>query len=254
MPFSGRRGRCCRHDPRREQRPHHVLEAYCEGLARALGLPELRPRHWLRPSLLLTAEEKAWASQIQEVTGRRDPFWLINAGTKQDYTAKAWRGYQRVVELTADRIRWVQVGSAEHLHEPLTGTALNLLGATDLRQLVRLVYHAEGVLCGVTALQHLAHWVEPGPANPLGRRQAVIVAGGREPPHWFAYPGQHVFHTIGELDCCARGGCWRSRIEPLRDGAHHNHSLCSHPRDGQGLCMERISPEAVATLLLRLTS
>jgi ADP-heptose:LPS heptosyltransferase len=233
-------------------RPIHMLEAYCEGLSHALGLERvLRPRHWLEPSIRLSAAEKGWRSQVQEVTGRPVVYWLINAGTKSDYTAKQWPYYQELVDRTRDRITWVQVGSASDQHPPLAGV-VDLVGKTSLRQLVRLVYHAAGVVCGVTALAHLAHWVERGPFT-FGRRPAVILAGGRESPHWFAYPGQQIMHTIGELDCCAHGGCWKSRVAPLREGSPSlNASLCEHPVDNAPLCMRRLLPEHVAHVVRRL--
>lgn len=230
-------------------RPVHQLEAYCESLSREIG-ETFSVKDWLAPSILLSAAEKSWTSQFQEVTGKPGPFWLVNAGIKADYTSKRWNGFQEVIERTGDRITWVQIGSTEHRHAPLRG-AIDLLGKTDLRQLVRLVYHASGVLCGVTGLMHLAHWVERGPLVPF-RRHAVIISGGRESPSWFAYPGHHVFHTIGELDCCAEGGCWKSRIRPEEDGDDKDVSLCMHPRGEQGLCMEMIDPALVAQTILRL--
>jgi hypothetical protein len=98
---------------------------------------------------------------------------------------------------------------------------------------------------------HLAHWVER-PAWVPFRRPAVIVAGGRESPHWFSYPGHHVLHTIGELDCCAAGGCWKSRVQALPDDSEHNSSLCEHPADGVGRCMRSIDPELVEHTILRI--
>jgi len=232
------------------ERPIHMLEAYCEGLAHALELPRLTPSNWLQPSITLSDDEKRWISQVQEITGKPNRFWIVNSGIKRDYTAKRWNGFQEVVDRTKERVTWVQVGSLEHDHRPMEGV-IDLLGKTDLRQLVRLVYHAEGMLCGVTALAHLAHWIERGPASPF-RRHAVIIGGGREPPHWFAYPGQHVVHTIGEFDCCAQGGCWKSRVEALPEFPEKNDSLCVHSRGNQGLCMESIRPADVAQLVLTL--
>lgn len=233
------------------QRPHHFLEAYCEGLSAALDLPPLRPRRWLEPVIRLTDEEKGWFSQVYEELGDDKPFWLINAGCKSDYTAKLWHGYQELVGLTKDCIRWVQVGAASDIHKPLDGVDLNLVGKTDGRELVRLVYHAEGVVCGVTGLAHLAHWVE----RPNGhmRRKVIVIGGGRESPHWYQYPGHHVLHTIGEFDCCASGGCWRSRVVPLGDGDKNDSSLCDYPEDGVPRCMRQVVPLNVAGLALRLS-
>jgi hypothetical protein len=46
----------------------------------------------------------------------------------------------------------------------------------------------------------------------------VVVAGGREPPHFTAYPHHQFIHTVGALRCCDDGGCWKSRTLPLGDG------------------------------------
>jgi ADP-heptose:LPS heptosyltransferase len=231
------------------QRPIHQVEAYCESLSREAG-ESFTIDDWTQPSIRLTNEEKNWASQVQEITGKPPRYWIVNAGIKADYTTKRWHGYQEVIDRTAEHVTWVQIGEAQHRHTLLRGV-LDLRGQTDLRQLVRLVYHAAGVLCGVTGLMHLAHWVER-PASIPFRRHAVIIAGGREPLSWFAYPGHQIFHTIGELDCCAAGGCWRSRVKPENDGESHDQSLCEHPRGDQGLCMEMIDPAAVAATILRL--
>lgn len=239
------------------QRPIHMLDAYCEGIACALDLPGLRPRHWLEPSIWLSDGEKRWVSQVQETTGKPTRYWLVNAGTKTDYTCKLWPFYQEVINRTKHLINWVQIGATKDIHQPLDGTLMNLTGKTDLRQLVRLVYHAQGVMCGVTALMHLAHWVER-PAHTPFRRHAVIIGGGRESPHWYSYPGHQIYHTIGELDCCASGGCWKARIEPLSVDPEKNHSLCAHPRkldSGHApLCMTMIDPAIVAAQVLRLAS
>jgi ADP-heptose:LPS heptosyltransferase len=146
------------------------------------------------------------------------PFWVVVAGGKYDFTIKWWEvaRYQQVIDHFRGRILFVQVGEEGHYHPPLRGV-LDLRGKTDLRQLVRLVYHSQGVLCPVTSLMHLAAAVETKePAN--GLRPCVVIAGGREPAHWEAYPGHQFLHRIGALSCCARGGCWRSRTVPLGDG------------------------------------
>lgn len=233
------------------QRPIHMLEAYCEGLSKTLSLPDpLRPVLWLEPSIWLTSEEKGWLPQVQELTGRPPRYWIVNAGAKADYTAKLWPYYQQVIDQTPSTT-WVQVGQLEHSHEPLKGpNVINLIGDTDLRQLVRLVYHADGILCGVTALAHLAHWVE---RKPGVFRQAVVIAGGREAPHWFTYPRQQVMHTIGQFDCCEHGGCWKSRAVALPEFPEHNARLCTHPVNGVPLCMRSITPERVASMIQQLT-
>ena len=121
-----------------------------------------------------------------------------------------------VVERFAGRILFAQVGEAGHHHPALRGV-LDLRGRTDLRQLVRLVHHAQGMLCPVTLLMHLAAAVEVGPGMPRNR-PCVVVAGGREPAQWEAYPHHQYLHTNGALRCCDNGGCWKSRVVPVGDG------------------------------------
>jgi ADP-heptose:LPS heptosyltransferase len=76
----------------------------------------------------------------------------IVSGGKYDFTIKWWdhRRYQEVVDHFREKILFVQVGEDGHYHSPLRGV-LDLRGQTDLRQLVRLMYHAKGVLCPVTS-------------------------------------------------------------------------------------------------------
>ena len=61
----------------------------------------------------------------------------------------------QVVDHFRDQILFVQVGQNGHHHPKLKGV-IDLRGRTSLRELVRLVYHAQGVVCSVTALMHLA--------------------------------------------------------------------------------------------------
>jgi len=143
------------------------------------------------------------------------------------------------------RIQFVQVGEKGHHHPPLKGV-IDLRGRTDLRQLVRLVHHADGVLCGVTLLMHLAAAVETRPGRAKNRA-CVVVAGGREPPNWEAYPHHQFLHTVGALWCCDHGGCWKSRITPLGDGDEKDgeQHLCVDPVGGLPRCMDMITPEQV---------
>jgi hypothetical protein len=70
-----------------------------------------------------------------------------------------------------------------------------------------------------------------------------VVAGGREPVHWEAYPHHQFLHTIGALPCCSKGGCWRARTAPLGDGDELDaaDSLCIDVVDGLPRCMHMIT-------------
>ena len=224
--------------------PSHFLHGFIDFLNRRLGLG-IVPTEF-RGDLHLSEAEKNWISQVQEQTGADLPFWIIVAGGKYDYTIKWWQTarFQAVVDHFRSRILFVQVGEAEHCHPGLRGV-LDLRGKTDLRQLIRLVYHAQGVLCPVTLLMHLTAAVET--KGQTRTRPCVVVAGGREPPHWEAYPQHQFIHTVGALPCCERGGCWRARTVPLgdhdeKDGPEH---LCLDVVGGLPHCMHLITPEEV---------
>jgi len=225
--------------------PYHCLHGYIEFLNERLGL-SIRPTAF-KGDIHLSDLEKSWFSQVRELTGEETPFWLVAAGGKLDYTIKWWEAgrYQEVVDHFRGRIQFVQVGAEGHYHPRLAGV-VDLRGQTDLRQLVRLVYHAQGVLCPVTCLMHLAAAVEARPGSPRNR-PCVVIGGGREPNHWEAYPHHQYLHTNGALACCAQGGCWRSRTLPLGDGSEHDDadSLCVDVAGQLPRCMDMITPRQV---------
>lgn len=196
--------------------PHHFIHGFIEYLNDHLGLA-IRPTRF-SGDIHISPLEKTWYSQVEEIVGEAVPFWIVVAGGKYDFTIKWWDHgrFQQVVDHFRDRILFVQVGESGHEHR-LLRDVVDLRGKTDLRQLVRLVYHAQGVLSPVTLLMHLAASVETRPEMPRNR-PCVVVAGGREPPHWEAYPHHQFIHRAGALPCCEHGGCWRSRSVPLGDG------------------------------------
>ncbi len=224
------------------QRPVHVMQQYTHFLTHALGVDV--PLATNRPHLYLSRQEREWLPQVQEITGKPTRYWVVNAGYKTDAATKHYPFYQEVIDRLQGKIVFVQVGRAEHQHRPLRGV-LNLLGKTDDRQLIRLVHHASGVLCGVTCLMHLAAALE---------KPAVILAGGREARTWNTYSMQTLLSTVGSLPCCRHGGCWRARVVKLDDKAEQDGSLCENPvftDPPAGKCMAMIEPGEVAGAVLK---
>ena len=225
--------------------PYHCLHGFMEFLNHHLAL-KIKPAAF-KGDIHLSEEEKSWYSQVHEVTRRAIPFWIIDAGGKYDVTIKWWETerYQAVVDHFRGRIQFVQVGACGHHHPRLDGV-IDRRGQTTLRELIRLVYHAQGVLCPVTALMHLAAAVE-GKRRRSGSRPCVVVAGGREPAHWEAYPGHQFIHTNGLLPCCADGGCWRDRTVPLGDGDARDRprNRCTDVVNGLPRCMGMIGAQEV---------
>jgi ADP-heptose:LPS heptosyltransferase len=212
--------------------PCHFLHGFPAYLNDRLGL-QIRVTEF-KGDIYVAPGEKPWMGE---------PYWLIVSGGKLDYTIKWWdpRRYQEVVDHFRGRIQFVQVGESSHHHPPLDG-AIDLRGMTSLRQLVRLMHHAEGVVTPVSLLMHLAAAVETPPGAPR-HRPCIVIAGGREPPHFTAYPHHQYLHTVGALRCCDQGGCWRSRVLPLGDGDANDtpDQLCVDVVGSLPRCMHMIS-------------
>lgn len=210
----------------------HFMQGWCEFLGMALGI--YLPLLSNRPRLYFDTPHP-----------KSGDYWLVCSGIKNDFTAKQWLGYQEVVSSLKGIVRFIQVGNAVDNHPKLDG-AEYLVGKTTLRQLFDITRKARGVLCGVSLLMHVAAAV---------RKPAVVIAGGREPVAWNAYPRQQYVHTNGALQCKDIHGrvgeaCWRTRTVPLRDGDPHDKDICEHPQNGVPKCMTMISPRMVAELVL----
>ncbi len=233
---------------RSNKAPYHFIHGFVQDLEAKLGVRI--PVTEFKGDIHLSAQETAWMSQVAEAGVTHD-FWIMMAGGKYDFTAKWWdpAAYQAVVDHFRGKILFVQCGEKSHWHPPLTGV-LNLVGKTDLRQFVRLVYHAAGVVCPVTFAMHAAAAVPTPPGRPPNR-PCVVIAGGREPAQWEAYPHHRFLSNNGSLACCLGGGCWKSRCQPVGDGDPKDRSnLCEKPVPlATGLmiprCMELIRPRDV---------
>lgn len=225
--------------------PYHFIHGFIDFLNDRLDL-KIRPTVF-KGDIHLREEEKSWMSQVHELTGFDTPFWIIVAGGKYDYTIKWWsvERYQKVVDHFKGKICFVQTGDAGHHHKPLDGV-IDLRGKTDLRQFVRLVYHAQGIITPVSLAMHLAPAVPTRPDRP-NSRACVVVAGGREPTQWEAYPSHQFLHTIGALPCCMEGGCWKSRTVPIGDGDEKDEpgNLCVDVVGDLPHCMDMITADKV---------
>lgn len=201
--------------------------------------------------LHLTEEEKA----DRRVNGR---YWLCMVGGKTDFPVKIWydRYWQQVADALAKQgLGFVQTGmiGPEHIHPRLSGpNVIDLVGAGDFREFLKLVYHAEGVICGVTGAMHMAAAIE---------KPCVVIGGAREAWWWEAYVNENkgfaeasgqfrvphrYLHTIGLLDCVPHcGGCWKNKVVP----GGKDRSICKYPvitpTMAVAKCMEIIRPEHV---------
>jgi ADP-heptose:LPS heptosyltransferase len=229
---------------RSDARGIHFMQAACEHLAGVVGRPV--PLAVAAPTVHLTAEEKGWMPQVEEVTGRKGPYWVVNAGHKPDFPAKHWgaHNWRALAAALRGRAVLVQVGEAGtgHTHDLIGEGVIDLRGKTSLRQLARLVFHAAGGVGPSSLLMHLCAAL---------RRPYVLVAGGREPRAWQSYPLQTMFSAVGTLTCCREAACWKSGVGPEAAPG----SRCERPVPGPGgawvpECLERTRPEDVAAAVL----
>lgn len=206
--------------------PYHFVHGFSSFLEHKLGVRI--PVSKFKGDIHISEDEKTWISQVEEL-GIKDDFWIINAGGKPDYTSKIWFPdyYQEVVDHFKGLITFVQVGENHHLHPELKGV-INLIGKTDIRQFIRLMYHSVGVLCPVTFAMHAAAAVPVKEGRPLNRA-GVIVASGMEGFQWEAYPHHRFLGLNGCLPCCDNGGCWKARCMKVKDGDSKNDDLCLYP-------------------------
>lgn len=213
---------------------YHRLHTFAQDLAEKLGLTSYIPLGEMKGVVTISDTERSWMSQVEEA-GNFNNFWIISTGGRAEKSASWWDPYryQDVIDEFRGKITFVQVGLRDEHHPRLEGV-IDLVGQTDLRQLIRLMYHAGGYVGAPGFLGHLAAAVPCKPFERSGRprsptRAAVLIGGGREPYQWYAYEGQQILHTNGMLSCCERGGCGKSRCEIPHRLDPSPEQLCSLP-------------------------
>lgn len=201
----------------------HFADGHRRHLEEVLGISI--PNSGLVPEIFLTQDERLWPSPALGKGGYDGAYWVINAGSKNDFPLKQYHRYQEVVDLMIDRVKFVQVGDKAHNHPALKGV-IDLRGKTNHRELFRLVYHAHGVLSCVSYPMHIA---------AAFQKPTVVVAGGREGTRWELYPNHRFLYTNGALPCCAYDGCWKSKLDE-----------CAALKESYPLCMWLIEPRMIA--------
>jgi len=167
-----------------------------------------------------------------------------------------------VYKLRDAGINLVQCGSEARAHtNPHLDGVLSVVGETDLRDMLWVLYHADGVICSITAAMHMAAVFD---------KPCVCIAGGREHWWWEAYvnvAGVETFgpysqpvtvphrylHTQGLLDCCATKGCWKNKARRIQGDRHK--SYCKMPSDdgyGQIIpkCMGMVTVEHITEAVM----
>ena len=235
------------------QNAYHAVHSYAHDLGRKLGVDfEVTT---LRGDITISAQEQSWISQVQEL-GIPHGYWIVVTHGSGDLPVKHWplEWYQEVVDAFRGKITFVQVGRAADGHRRLRHV-VDLVGKTDLRQLIRLVYNSCGVVGPSSLLMHLA---AAAPMPPFDNRRqrlpclrpCVVIAGGREPWQWYSYSTHQILNTNGMLPCCAQGGCWRKKVKALAEGEIPEDDTCVAPvKAGHAVyiakCLHMITPAMV---------
>lgn len=241
----------------------HFIEMLSRGLSESLGvdIPMTEPNGDLHLSSVECSRN------VADIVGTEKPFCLLAASFKPSCHTKKWPGeyYQAVVDALKDRIDFVQVGhestifphqadwltshDEKHYSWPLTGV-INKVGKTPIRDLMLAVRGATIVLGQITFVQHLAAALR----KPDGSRiPHITIAGGRESQFVTQGHANHVLHTIGSMDCCKDGGCWKSYVDGPVPNQNSASPQCLHPvamgNNRFAGCMLRIQPAQVISTI-----
>lgn len=218
----------------------HLVENWADALSYQLKIPIDVKK--CRGFIYLNEQEKQWPNLLP-----KSPYWILNAGSKKTCQTKKYpKSYwEKIICHFKNRINFVRIGRSdgEHLQPELDGV-INLIDKTTIRELIQLIYFSDGVVTPISLPMHLAAAV-PIPEDKFVNRPCVVIAGGREPPIGFSYPGQIAIHNVGDIECSVRG-CWKSDLE-LQPNKEND--LCLNPSNIDGdicaKCMELISPQEV---------
>lgn len=180
----------------------HFADAWRHDMEKKLGVPIKMTS--LKPELWISDEEKSWYHAPHCEFGWDGPYWVINAGRKQDNELKQYHRWQEFVDLFNEkfkgRVKLVQMGHSTHIHPKLNGV-LDLVGMVDNpRQLIRLCYWADGTVGPISFQFTLSQAFE---------QPAVVVAGGKEGPRWQRNNTIRFITNVGALPCAKFDGCWK---------------------------------------------
>lgn len=206
----------------------HFGEGHRDFLSEILGISIKQTE--IKPEIYFSQAEKDWVGPLITKKGIKSKYWVINAGSKGDYTLKQYPYYQEVINLMKDKLVFVQVGQKEHNHKALDGV-VDMLGQTTLRELFRLIYHSQGVISCVSLHMHIA---------AAFYKPCVVVAGAREGTRWELYPNHQFLYVNGCLPCASYDGCWKSKPEECKNKVNNI------PR-----CMTLITPQDISRAVER---
>ena len=178
----------------------HFSDAWRHDMEKKLGVPIKKTG--IKPEIWISDEEKSWYNQSHCEFGWDGPYWVANFGRKQDNELKQYHRPQEIVDLFnkffKGRVKIVQIGHESHIHPKLNGV-LNLVGKTNLRELIRLIYWSHGTIGPISMQFTISQAFE---------QPAVCIAGGKEGPRWQRNNSIRYITNVGALQCAKADGCW----------------------------------------------
>jgi len=233
------------------QRPAHFVEAYARFFSERIR-HNIKVTHF-EPEIYLSKNEASSPNPLRALYVLSIPYCIVAAGHKTDCPIKGWESerWQAVVDYFRGRLLFIQIGAEGEGHiQPKLNGVVNLVGRTEnLRHLIRLFYHSQFVMCGITFPMHLSAALKKPNGEP---RPCVVVAGGREPVHWEKYPHHRFLDTIGTLPCCAGEACWKSRPHTNQYPLEDNYTCYELTNKSLPKCMDQITPELVSFEISRI--
>lgn len=218
---------------------HHLIEYLRRTFEKQTGLKINRgPNHG---ELFLSEEELAAPRPIDQ------PYWVIMGGGKRQISVKWYPYYQQIVDKMKGKVHFAQCGGGgSDFHQPLHGVT-NLVGKTNIRDFLQLLYHAEGVVSPITFAMHALA------ALPKEKKKGVVICGGAEDVSLTYYPHNIYLGNIGALDCCKEAACWRTRVH---DEKREEEKLCLKRTQIKehtfAKCMTLIEPDRVCRAIQTL--
>ena len=230
----------------RSQTSGHITEAFRLAIMSKTGFEF--PMGEPVPDLHLTEDEKNLPPLIE------GNYWIISTGKRPPFTSKFWppERWQAVVSSLPD-ITFVQVGyddgkpESEHFHPVLYGdNVINMIGETQdersgIRELFKLVYHADGGCSLVSSLMHVLAGF---------RKPCVIPAGAREPARFELYSWHRFIHSQGAMKCEGVDLDGNERVDNgIRSCWRESARACPELDQGYPKCMMMIEPFQVANAI-----
>lgn len=171
----------------------HLAHQYADALARSANAPIVTTR--LHGSVTLANAERTRSGRFCELPLR---YWVLVTNRKSKYWTSTL--VQSVVDCFRGQLIFVHADGLSAAAHRLRNTQ-NISAQLSIRELVQLIYHADGVVCPLGVAPHLTAAVDTRP-DQTGRRPCIVLAEPEERWHLAVYPGQQLagnFPSLGNV-------------------------------------------------------